>query len=319
MNELTDTTLKKPLDKSNMGTDAAALRGLVDFVNNPEVTGAVVPPEGKQEIADTFKQQTDRHGATIFIDPSPVQAEATTPTANPPATASVARKIFFTGKLCAGKDFVAKSIGATVLGFADPMYVLAEYLFNVKIDADNKALPGIRKTLQTIGQWGRNETNEQYPLTPERAMFCLMVRSLANQKILANTGTDFGLFGLDQDIWVKSVFHRSLGLGPARVAVTNCRFANEYKSLTAGGFEHWHILCSPVSWTARLAQRKLTPESPELRDMSEKLAHSLDADLTKKLSAQRTGNKLRVIWSDPSVPPPSNRIYTLEEFIRIAS
>ena len=124
MNELTDTTLKKPLDKSNMGTDAATLRGLVDFVNNPEVTGAVVPPEGKQEIADTFKQQTDRHGATIFADPMPasapvvgritqltstVQAEATTPTANPPATssthASVARKIFFTGKLCAGKDF----------------------------------------------------------------------------------------------------------------------------------------------------------------------------------------------------------------------
>lgn len=306
MDELSNPKLQRPLDKSNLGTEVVALNSLVGFLN----TGAVVPPEAKEEIAAAFHKT-----------PSPVQEVAPIlPSASrlPNPVAPLGRRIFFTGRMCAGKDFVANKIGADIFGFADPIYSLAEYLLNIKVTAnENKDAPGVRKFLQQVGQWGRSEATEQYPHTAERAMFSLMVRSLANQNCLG-PGVDWGMFGLTADLWIDGLLKRADAVNSNRIVVTNCRFPNEYRRLSEANFEHWHIVCSPQSWLSRLAEKKLDAKSPEVSDMSEKLAADLNADLLKKLSAQKQGNKLRVVWSD-TTPPPSSRIYTLDEFKAMAN
>lgn len=307
MDELSNPKLQRPLDKSNLGTEVAALNSLVGFLN----TGAVVPPEAKEEIAAAFHKT-----------PSPVQeqgAPIAPPAARPPnPVAPLGRRIFFTGRMCSGKDFVANQIGADIFGFADPIYSLAEYLLNIKVTAnENKDAPGVRKFLQQVGQWGRNEISEQYPHTAERAMFCMMVRSLANQNCLG-PGVDWGIFGLTADLWIDGLLKRADAVNSNRIVVTNCRFPNEYRRLSEANFEHWHIVCSPQSWLSRLAEKKLDAKSPEVSDMSEKLAADLNADLLKKMSAQKVGNKMRVVWSD-TTPPPSNRVYSLDEFKALAN
>jgi hypothetical protein len=315
---------KRPLDKSQLGQDVAALRGLVAFMNNPEITGAVVPPEEKVAINKTFQQPLDRRGASIPIDPIPSSIDRVTPTASnilPEQTinpASLGRKIFFTGRIGVGKDYNSAAIGARVIGFADPLYQLVEYLTGQKVTStDGKQIPGVRKFLQMIGQWGRNEINEQYPLTPERAMFSMMVRSLANQNITFGEGVDWGNFGYTPDLWVEGLLKRAEVI-EGRIAVTNCRYNNEYRKLLANDFQHWHCVCSPATWTTRLASLGLSVSSPEIKDMSEKLAQGLDSDLTKKISTQRHGPKLQVIWSDDKAPSPSNRFYTTQEFLDLS-
>src|SRR6185295_6639132 len=226
--------LKKPLDKLNLGTEAAALRGLVGFLNNPEITGAVVPPEARAEIAQVF----DRRGTSVITtDPvftsqsSPSQSIVSeqSPTASVPPLGSIngisiGGKIFFTGRIGVGKDYLANAIGAKVLGFADPMYALVEYLTGVKVTAnDGKNIAGIRKMLQQIGQFGRDEVNEQYPYTVERSMFCLMVRSLAAQKLIDFGGVEWSKYGKNRDLWIDGLLRRS-EVTEGKMAVTNCRF-----------------------------------------------------------------------------------------------
>lgn len=327
MDELTNSKLRKPLDKSNMGGDVASLKQLIGLMNNPLITGADVPPEAQQQINAVFNSEAvkpfvQNNLSPTSTAPSPTTERAVSASVPPNVIdnpVSLGRKIFFTGRLCAGKDFTAAYIGANVFGFADPIYALTEYLHNVKVTAtQGKDLPGIRQFLQTVGQWGRNEVNTKYPLNAERAMFCMMIRSLASHNCLMSEGlhlgVDWGMFGLTPDLWIDGLLKR-VEVAPEgqRIAVTNCRFANEYKRLVAAGWQHWHIICSPQQWLARLAILNLDANSPTVSDMSERLAIDLNADLTRKLSANKNGNKMRVVWSDPS-SSPSNRIYSLAEF-----
>jgi hypothetical protein len=314
---LAPSELAKPLDRANLGNDQHALRELVGFLNNNSVTGAVVPPEAKQEIAAVLSPSS-----TALIAPIPTASLSPPPEQSVPNTpAQLGRKIFFTGRMFSGKDFVASHIGADIFGFADPIYALTEYLHGVKVNSKEGKdhHPGIRQFMQSVGQWGRNEINSQYPLNAERAMFCMMIRSLANQNCLM-PGVEWGQFGLTPDLWIDGLLARVAATEQQqqtvyrRYAVTNCRFPNEYKSLTAEGWQHWHVVCSPQTWLARLSKNGLDAKSPVISDISEKLAADLNADLIKKLSTHKQGNKMRVIWSDELVPPPSNRIYTIGEF-----
>src|SRR6185503_8957360 len=124
--------------RANLGTDSLALRSVINFVNNPEISGAVISAADKKEIADTFRQPTGKRGETLFADPIPTTSpsQELQPSKEPsPETlvtpATLGRKIFFTGRLCAGKDWCASAVGATIFGFADPMYALTEYLFGI--------------------------------------------------------------------------------------------------------------------------------------------------------------------------------------------
>lgn len=271
--------------------------------------------------------------------PSPPQKDCApqSPPINPPAQAQPAtskldvspahtlgRKIFFTGRLCSGKDFVAGKLGGNIQGFADPMYALVELLFpGVKVTATTgKEIPGVRKLLQQLGQWGRNEINNQYPLTAERAMFCQMIRSIAHaREFELLCGADLKQFGTNKDIWVDALIRRveteALARldGFVRAIATNCRFPNEYHRLTESGWQHWCVVCSPQTLERRLKSRGLTPQSPEVKDLSEQMAINLEKQLQSKLA--QPGNRLQVVWSDESVPSPSPRLYTVEQFVNL--
>lgn len=246
-----------------------------------------------------------------------IVAPPKTPTPTAPAKLPEMKRIVFTGSMCVGKDHVATSLGSVVLGFADPIYALVPLFFG---RACNKAEPGVREFLQKVGQWGRGEVNEQYPLTTERASFCRMVRmlgfdltaDLSDHAELLKT-VDWPQFGLQADLWIDSALKRSVREDRRRVAITNARFPNELKRLRdTEGWSHWHVMCSPKTWGERLAKQGLSTASPRVNDMSEQLAQKLNAAVLQ--AAKQPGGKMQVVWND-TVPQPSNRFFSLSELV----
>ena len=302
--------------KQSIDNDARALENSLKFLN--EIGQLKAPGIQNKIMTDPALEGLPRSCSDTpaqSISSPQVSATPTSPPVVPP-THTLGRKIFFTGRLCAGKDHVAGQIKpAKILGFADPIYTLAEFLFNVKVTSTSgKDVPGMRKFLQTVGQWGRNEVNEKYPLTAERAMFCQMIRSYAQNKIIQLEGVDLENFGLNPDLWVDALVARAENIAE-RVIATNCRFPNEYHRLIQAGWQHWHIVCSPQTMVKRLATRGLGPNSPEVNDMSEQMALKLDKQLAEVLT-RREGNKLQAIWSDEAAKP-SDRLYSVEQFSKM--
>lgn len=311
--------LKRPMDRSQMGGDVAALNSLVSLMNNPAITGAVVP-KGEKVIAEAL----DKTGATMIpSDPAvaakPVKAapipSATAPLPVIPAISRNITKIFYTGLIGAGKDWIAEQTGATIFGFAEPLYHLAEYFFGVTVNnKQGKDLPGVRAFLQAAGQWGRAEVTEQYPLTPARACFISMIRSLGEAgRFDAKYEVDWASYGKDKDIWLSATNFRVakyLEANPAaRVAITNVRFKNEFQKLKELGWSHTHVMCSPETRAKRV---KVLGDA---KDVSEALANHLNNDAMRVISAHPTGTKLNCVWND-SASRPSNRLYSVDEFLQ---
>lgn len=343
MKELTTTPTNRKL-RTLTGTSAevAALDGLLSIVNaipvenppgaRPQLPDPTIPVakyspnwsahspghEGEVNIFDTTSSNPTEHPAENPA-PKPALPPAVPPFISTPAAplATSGRKIFFTGRMYAGKDYLATQAQRQVFGLADPMYGLANHFFGVSagiaVSAANKDQPGMREFLQKVGQWGRGTRSAQYPLTTERAVFITMILSLDAAGILPHD-VDWKSFGDNEDIWLDSCVNR-IRVEP-NAAVTNVRFENEFKRFKAEGFQHWHVMCSGPTWTARLGVRGLQPGSPEVNDVSEQLAISLDTQVTKKVSQQRVGPKLHVVWSDAAVPAPSARFYTVAEFLQ---
>jgi hypothetical protein len=317
MDELTNPKLKRPMDKLNLGGDVAALDGLLSMINNPAITGAVVPP-GVNTKVNVPSGRPDPLGAETPISPASNEIQSSnTSTAHVPRFTS---RLFFTGRVAVGKDFTALADGLTIYGFADPLYYLASHFFGVKVDSTiGKDGPGMRAFLQTLGQWGRNMVNEKYPYTPTRACFITMIRSLAAAGVISGFEVDWSSFGQNENIWLDACLRRVANSSDGtRIGITNVRFSNEFARLQSEGFQHIHVTCSPACWRERLVTKKLTPDSPQVKDVSEQLAMSIDADLTKKISAQPTGSKLRVVWND-TAKSPSGRLYTLNEWLARAN
>lgn len=225
------------------------------------------------------------------------------------------QKFFFTGRLAAGKDYLANAIGAKVISFAEPLYAMASYYFDIEVTADkNKDLPGVRDFLQKVGQWGRAVVSPAYPLTPERALFTAQVRLDGSAACFGHKEIDWSDFGKDPGIWLNAALARATDETAPRLAITNCRFANEFESLSKAGWKHYHVMCSAKTWAARLAKKNLTTESPELKDTSEQLAIKLDSSVIKQVSAQKTGATLRAVWCD-DVPKPSNRLHSVSSLL----
>jgi hypothetical protein len=231
-----------------------------------------------------------------------------------PAPAPALSKVFFTGGLAVGKDHMAGVAGLPIEGLARPLYALANLFFAASVDANgNKdALPGMRAFLQTVGQWGRGTINAQYPVSPARAAFIGMIRSLAGT-LPGNLGVDWASFGINENIWLDAALVRIAAAGPERISITNVRFANEFAQLTKLGWTNFHVITTPAERIERLAKRGLTPESPVLKDTSEQLSRALDNQVIKQLSTVRNGAKMRVIWNS-AAPCPSTRLWTLAEW-----
>jgi len=321
MSELT-TTLKRPMDKASLGNDSLALNNLCGFLNNPAVTGAEAPPKGAEPSASLV----DKTGATIAKDPLAMitetlpssAAKALEDLAAPPAAESYDR-LFFTGRLCVGKDYIAKLCGAQIFGFADPLYAVAKYFFGIEVTSEkNKDVPGMRAFLQAVGQWGRGTVSEKYPYTPARAMFIQAIRGLGlgceidpNHDLKVNWSN----YGLSENIWLDAALDRIYKAQASRVALTNVRFSNEFKRLNnEPGWTHFHVMTSAKEWADRLAKRGLKTDAPVLKDISEIMAHQLDQNVIKQISGQKTGPKIHCIWNS-TTPPPSPRLWTVAEFL----
>lgn len=308
MNELKTTESPK---HEGVNSEMAALSGLLSITN-------AIPRESPKVGNATPVVIIEDDPVMPETSPAPiVEPEAQLPAfVIPPVTqirTAGGNKLFFTGRICAGKDYAATQANRSIIGLADPLYYLAEHFFGVKVDANTgKDLPGVRQFLQMVGQWGRMQVDVRYPLTTERAIFCTMIRSLASAGIITGYEVEWKDFGKDTDIWLSAAIKRSSGV--LNAAITNVRFENEFKRMKSEGWQHFHVMTNPGTWTRRLAEKKLTPQSPEVNDISEKLSASLDAGVQKKVSQQRSGPKLHVIWNDTSLPP-SPRFYTLAEFL----
>jgi len=300
MNEL------QPDPKRPMTLAKNDLGGILSLINNPELEllGGLSP------INEPLVME---------IEKPPTRRESP-----PPVIRPVGKSLLLSGRLAVGKDYIAAQAGAKVFGFADPLYSVASYLFGVEVTAtQNKDLPGMRAFLQYLGQWGRGEVNVLYPYTPARAVFVQMIRSLGvhSGSSAFCPSVDWASFGIDKDIWIKACATRIEGVlehdaAVRRVAITNARFENELKYFRDGkNFDHYHVMCSPETWTERLAKKNLKPESKELSDVSEQLAIHLDRDVAAKIKAKPVGPKLKVIWNDRR-PCPSARLYTLNEFLQ---
>jgi hypothetical protein len=235
-----------------------------------------------------------------------------------PVAPAPAKRFSFTGRLKTGKDFCAEAIGAAIFGLADPLYALLKQFFGT----GDKNAPGARQFLQTVGQWGRGQLDEKHPLTPERASFIATIIALNGRKALPpNLGVKWQDFGINVDLWLNALLTRieTAKLPPGvPMAVTNCRFENEKKALLEAGFASYHTMCSLATWTARLKVVGLSPESPEVTNISETQAIKMDTAVAAILKAQPKGPRLRVIWTDEAVPCPSSRLLTVTQFVELA-
>lgn len=283
-----------------MGQDVASLNNLLRTLNDPNITGAAVP-EGE-----------DISVQSALAVPGPVVTQHEAPPA--PAVSRNLSRIFYTGRLCAGKDYVAHASNAAILGFADPIYSLVHFLTGVEVGPEKgKDIPGIRELLQIFGQWGRGEVNLKYPWTPARALFTYFVRQVG--PLIPDKSVEWANFGSDRDLWLKSLSRRLEKVGAAeRIALTNVRFKNEFEFFRARGFEHYHVMCGSNTWAQRLQKRGLTPQSPAVNDLSEQLSAYMDRMTIDAISKQKSGPKLHVIWNDMT-PPPSPRLLTVSEFL----
>lgn len=304
---LGETKLKRPMDKLAMGQEVQALNALLNMMNDPNRQ----PAESKVRI-EKPKEMKQQQPPTLPA------AQIPTPTAEPPPApvSSVApSKIFFTGRLKVGKDYLANEIGATIFGLADPLYYLAKHFSGVDISSGkNKDLPGMRAFLQTIGQWGRGVINEQYPWTPARACFVTMIHSLAAVNVISGQGVDWERYGLDDTLWISAALSRISESNAALSAVTNVRFENEFKLLQENGWTHYHVMASSGTHKERLTKDGIPLDSPVLKDISERLAAGLDANVTKQVSAQRHGPRLHCVWNDERTPAISDRLYSVPQF-----
>jgi len=296
----------------------AGLSSFVEMLNNPELELVGGP---SPDIPPELAHQAERPGQE-----SPPPEQPSRPVAPPTPVRPANRKpvgscLLLSGRLTAGKDYVAEKADAKIIGFADPMYAIATYLCGVEVTStQNKDLPGMRTFLQQVGQWGKHVVNAQYPYSAERAVLVQLVRAIGSRGIFGFPDVDWTKFGLDPDLWLNAAFKRISAFqneNPGkRVAITNARFENEIKYFRAiPAWDHWHVMCSLETWTERLAKKKLTPQSKEVNDYSEQIAIALDRDVYAKIKKQPQGNMLRVIWNDHR-PVPSKRLYTLPMFLR---
>lgn len=317
---LVDDQTKQP-NHSLQGAVAEerALLGILGVVNTPEFSTDPEGSPGPFSAPDTDlvpSKKDQRTARPVPRKAAPGQALIDAPAPSPKPALRPKRTmeplIFMTGRLRRGKDHIMTQLGYNIQAFADPLYALCSYFFG---NCDKKQ-PGVRKFLQLAGQWGRGVVNEQYPLTPARAMFITMIRTLADQ--LPRMHVNWAEFGFNENIWNDALISRANALitdvsEVNRVGVSGCRFENEYKKLEANGFTHYHVMCSPETWAKRLATVGLKPNSPEVNDYSEKLAIALDNDAIQSVRMKPVGPKLRVIWNDEFVKAPSSRFYTLNE------
>lgn len=228
-------------------------------------------------------------------------------------TGAPSKRLAFTGRMKAGKDYIAAQCGAEVIGLGEPFHRLLDFYFGVR----NKDACGARKFMQTVGQWGRGVISEEYPVSPERAVFCDNLRVAGSAGVFVDdpvlATVEWEGFGRNTDIWTEAVITRAKQVPPdQRVVITGVRFEEELSALRAAGWEVWHVIASPHTIRRRMERAGLKESDADVAlDPSERLALALDSEVLRR----PLGLDLRCVWSDERVWKPSNRILSVDDFV----
>jgi hypothetical protein len=312
MNDLKDTKLKSPLQLKGGSRERKELQDLLalhtratdpDLDPSMSLPSPIPAPVVPAVLADAPDAS---NGPLESPTPAPKEEIEKAPVDH--------SRLFFTGRLMVGKDFCASAVGSQVESFAKPLHFLLEHFFGITEAEKDKG----RAFMQTVGQWGRGSVSEKCPLTPERAAFIAAIRAEAQRaQFPAALGVEWDAFGRTPFLWLDAALRRmatiqknSPGL---RVAVTGVRFSVEYGELKKRGWSGWHVMCSPQTWSMRLATKKLGQSSPEANDESEALAAHIDRKVFTAIRS-KNGPRLRVIWSDEKQSAPSARLHSLDSF-----
>lgn len=328
-----------PASPAKLAREAAALSSMVANLNKEAgVQGEppeVVLPSGSYKVQPSAAKRVEteaQHVANIKASAPPgvdfLVGRGPTVNVKPPEQVTHRRSpfnprlLFYTGRLKAGKDFVAAATGATIFGFADPLYAMRKFFFG-EVDKDKF---GAREILQLFGQWGRGVVSAQYPLNASRASFTVLARRLGSAGDFGiGSGVnswliDWDSFGRNENIWLDGMLRRvkrytqQHGNEEKRIACVNVRFPNEHKALTESGWTHFHVMCSPQTWEERIRAAGLDPKSPAMLDTSEQMAINLDRQALQ--AAQRNPSAmLRCIWNDDKQPSPALKAFhSLDSF-----
>lgn len=236
----------------------------------------------------------------------------------------------FSGQMLVGKDHCAGKTGLPIVGFADPIYELVEYFTGSR----DKSVPGVRRMMQLIGQWGWGSCDEEYAWDPARCSLVHLIRC-DGYAMTKNYGwVDWREFGKRQDFWVNILLCK-IGYkaridgfpnftdidvkGPSfieptkrkKYAVVNARFIHEMDPMRQNGFKHFHVMCSEETRRERMKEKGIKFDLNADQDKSERMAHEFnELAIAGKLSGQR------VIWNDHR-PSPNLEFLSLDGFLTI--
>lgn len=230
----------------------------------------------------------------------------------------------FSGLMFAGKDFVAKYANLSVASIAEPIYELCEYFNSTR----NKSVPGIRRWMQLVGQWGWGHVDEEYLMNIERGVITDLIRRFGKQMTTNFTYVDWSEFGKRNDFWINILLLRtgltgsvSRRLGqlrlfeagaeddPLNIAVTNARFDHELDPLVKAGFSHYHVRCTEETRRERMMQLGYQVKETDANDHSEQMAIRLNADMPDH----------RVVWNDHRSMPEGRQFLSLDAFFGLSA
>lgn len=256
-------------------------------------------------------------------------------------------RIALMGRIRAGKDYVADGTGMVKHRMAEPMYQLASKIFGKPQKGD----AGFRRLLQQMGQFGRGIVNDDYPLSPERASFVMMVRSVGRN--LWDLGKiEWEKYGLDPAFWSKAVLitpptynpnpERSMTLN---VIVNDLRFQVDRDVFEKAGFQTFLVLCTeetrnerilkhqekfdgiPRSWESYIPGCGFVPgmldkikEEHRICDCSEELATRLSNQIlySKELKVTPEFPISNVVWNDHRDPPEGSILHEDPSYLTTA-
>lgn len=318
MDELKSPTLARPLDRAAMGNDIATLRNLVGMLNNPEITGAVVPQEEREAAhvpgaATASPEQMVREEA-VAAKRANAQAEAeimratlevtkeslpTPPVAKPQPASQwklpITKKFFFTGAGKAGKSWLAAQLGARVFELDDPIRAMAASAFG---EYKEESYAGFA---HEVYAWGEGLVTKSYPLTAARSMFVESIRGLEQK------GIRFDYFGR-AGFWMQTLLERVLRFREEFpnevVVVTDVGTPDQLSALKNTGFLHFHVMCNQLTRTNRGGLPAVSS-----------LVQAIEQDITKQVSQHPRGAKLWCVWCDENYQVPAGRLLSTEEFL----
>jgi hypothetical protein len=114
-----------------------------------------------------------------------------------------------------------------------------------------------------------------------------------------------------QNFWLQALLGQASFSTNAVITGVNTLAA--FKFLQGQGVQHWHVMCNPATRGTRLklpTNGKTAPVIPE-----DKFITKLDQSVIAQVSKVKNGPKLHVVWNDFGGAPPSQRVYTVQQFL----